>query len=430
MVVRTVGSGWHGQFVTDISIDRIQVEDLPAWSRSVSTTFLDSPVARPEVLEWRAKHFEEGRFWGAKAGGRYVGSLRTFSTPFSVPGWDGDTVDVTADAVTSVTVAATHRRRGLLRSMISMSLDEARERGEPISILVAAEWPIYGRFGYAPASQWAEIKVATRSAGAQLRRRPTAGAVREVERAEMQEAAPDLFEVVRRQRAGNLRRDESDWERIFLPELRSKDEADPIYIVHEDDAGAVDGYVSWRTTEGFEFTRGGKIQASQITAANPTARAGLWDYLLNMDVVDEVTVSNGPVDDPLRWELVDGRVLRADVIDAVWVRLLDVPAAMSARGYAGPGTLAFELVDADTGGYAAGRYLLDAGTDGATCVRTETASPELRMSHRALAAVYLGDFSLRVQHEAGLVDELVPGAIARADAMLRTGLLPWPMTGF
>jgi predicted acetyltransferase len=418
-------------FVSDISIDRIQVEDLPAWSRSVHTTFLDPhPVATPEILEWRAKHFEEGRFWGAKVGGRYVGSLRTFSTPFSVPGRDGDTVDLTADAVTSVTVAATHRRRGVLRSMISASLDEARARGEPISILVAAEWPIYGRFGYAAASQWAEVKVATRSAGAQLRQRPTGGAVREVERADMQELAPDLFEVVRRQRAGNLKRDESDWERIFLPELRGKDEADPIYIVHEDDAGTVDGYLSWRATEGFEFTRGGKVRASDIIAGNGAARTGLWDYLLNMDVVDEVTVSNGPVDDPLRWELVDGRVLRAEVIDAVWVRLLDVPAAMSARAYAVPGTLAFELVDDDTGGYAAGTYLLDAGTDGATCIRTQTASPELRMSQRALAAVYLGDFSLRVQHAAGLVDELVPGAIARADAMLRTGLLPWPITGF
>jgi predicted acetyltransferase len=418
-------------FVSDISIDRIQVEDLPAWSRSVHTTFLDPhPVATPEILEWRAKHFEEGRFWGAKVGGRYVGSLRTFSTPFSVPGRDGDTVDLTADAVTSVTVAATHRRRGLLRSMITASLDEARARGEPISILVAAEWPIYGRFGYAAASQWAEVKVATHSAGAQLRQRPTGGAVREVERADMQELAPDLFEVVRRQRAGNLKRDESDWERIFLPELRGKDEADPIYIVHEDDAGTVDGYLSWRATEGFEFTRGGKVRASDIIAGNGAARTGLWDYLLNMDVVDEVTVSNGPVDDPLRWELVDGRVLRADVIDAVWVRLLDVPAAMSARAYAVPGTLAFELVDDATGGYAAGTYLLDAGTDGATCVRTQTASPELRMSQRALAAVYLGDFSLRVQHAAGLVDEQVPGAIARADAMLRTGLLPWPITGF
>ena len=395
------------------------------------TTFLDPrPVASPEVLEWRAKHFEEGRFWGAKAGGRYVGSLRTFSTPFSVPGQDGTTVDLTADAVTSVTVAATHRRRGLLRAMISTSLQEARERGDSLSILIAAEWPIYGRFGYAAASQWAEVKVATRSAGAQLRRRPTGGTVREVERTEMQEIAPDLFEVVRRQRAGNLQRDDADWERIFLPELRGNDEPDPIYIVHEEDAGIVDGYLSWRVTEGFELTRGGKVRVSDVIAASPAARSGLWDYLLNMDVVDEVTVTNDPVDDPLRWELVNGRVLRVEPIDAVWVRLLDVPAAMSARGYAVPGALAFELVDDDTGGYTAGTYLLEAGPDGATCVRTRTVSPELRLSQRALAAVYLGDFSLRAQHAAGLVDEDAPGAIARADAMLHTGLLPWPMTGF
>jgi predicted acetyltransferase len=242
----------------------------------------------------------------------------------------------------------------------------------------------------------------------------------------MRELAPDLFEVVRRQRAGNLQRGESDWEYRFQPELRGKDDADPIYIVHEDDAGTVDGYLGWRSTEGFELTRGGKVQVSEIIAANASARTGLWDYLLNMDVVDELTVSNGPVDDPLRWELVDGRVLRTDVLDAVWVRLLDVPAAMSARGYAVPGTLAFELVDDDTGGYAAGTYLLDARTDGAACERTQTVSPALRMSQRALAAVYLGDFrcarSTRPAWSTSWSRVLSREPTLRA----RTGLLPGP----
>lgn len=415
--------------MTDISIDRVPIEDVPAWSRAMRTTFLETPDGE-ETLRWRAAHFDEGRLWGAKAGGRYVATFKTFTAPFSVPGYDGDTVDIDADGVTAVTVAATHRRRGLLRSMLTTSLAAAHDRGDPVSILIAAEWPIYGRFGYWPASQWTEYTVASRSVGARLLHAPSGGQVREADRAEMEQLTPKLFDQIRRQRAGNLCRDSSDWEWVYRPELRSTPEPDPVYIVHEDDAGVADGYLSWRATGGFDLDRGGKIRVNQVLAATPAGRAGLWDYLLNMDVVEEVTIGNAPPDEPVRLQLADGRALRAETSDAVWLRLLDVPAAMSTRGYAVPGTLVFEVIDDDIGGYGAGRYILEAGDSEASCTRASTGAPQLRMSQRALAGVYLGDSSLRLQHAAGLVEELQSGAIARADAMLRTGLLPWTMTGF
>ncbi|MGI8881347.1 MAG: GNAT family N-acetyltransferase [Jatrophihabitans sp.] len=409
------------------TVHRIAVEDLPAWSRAVRTTMLEDPTERPELLAWRATHFDETTSWAVRDGGRYIGTLRTFETELTVPGWDGDTLEVDADAVTGVSVAATHRRRGILRQMLENSLELARDRGAPVSILIAAEWPIYGRFGYWPASRWCEATVSPRSAGARMG--AGNGTVRQWDAAEVHAIAPDVFDRTRRLRTGNIVRDASDWERVFLPELRSPSDPEPTYIVHESSDGP-DGFLAWHSTDGFGLTSGGKIRVNDLVAATPDAHAGLWNYLLSIDVVDEIAIANLSVDDPLPLLLTDGRTLRPRPMDALWLRILDVPAALTARGYAVAGRLAFEVVDDGTGDCTAGRYVLDAGDAAATCLRDDTASPQLRLSQRALAGVYLGDSSLRLQQAAGLVEELEAGALRRADAMLRTGLAPWPMSGF
>jgi predicted acetyltransferase len=132
----------------------------------------------------------------------------------------------------------------------------------------------------------------------------------------------------------------------------------------------------------------------------------------------------------VRWLLGDGRALKQEYCgDAVWLRVLDVPGALSARGYATPGRLVLEVVDDSLGGYAAGRYLLDAAEDGATCTRT-TESPDLRLSQHTLASAYLGDHSLRALAVGGGIDEFTAGAVTRADAMLATPTRPWNATGF
>lgn len=413
----------------ELTVHRVAVEDLPAWSRAVRTTMLEDPSERPELLAWRATHFDEATTWGVRDGARYIGTLRTFETSLTVPGWDGDTLEVDADAVTGVSVAATHRRGGILRQMLGHSQNVARDRGAAVSILIAAEWPIYGRFGYWPASRWCEATVSPRSAGARLRVSAGTGTVRQWDAADVHAIAPEVFDRARRLRTGNIVRDASDWERLFLPELRSPTGPEPTFIVHES-ANGIDGFLGWRSTDAFGLTKGGKIRVDNLVAATPDAHAGLWNYLVSMDVVDEIAIENLAVDDPLPLLLTDGRTLRPRLIDAVWLRILDVPAALSARGYAMAGRLAFEVVDEDTGGCTAGRYVLDAGGTPATCMRDDTATPQLRLSQRALAGVYLGDSSLRLQQAAGLVEELETGALRRADAMLRTGLAPWPMSGF
>ena len=147
-------------------------------------------------------------------------------------------------------------------------------------------------------------------------------------------------------------------------------------------------------------------------------------------MVGEVTFQRRPVDEPIRWLLTDGRALRQTYTgDDVWVRLLDVPAALSARGYAGSGRVVLDVVDDDMGGYASGRYVLEASEAGAACTRT-TADADLLMSQRTLASIYLGGFTLRQLAIGSNVEELTPGALLRTDALFSTTLPPWNATGF
>jgi predicted acetyltransferase len=157
----------------------------------------------------------------------------------------------------------------------------------------------------------------------------------------------------------------------------------------------------------------------------------LSEYLTGMDAVSEITLRQRPVDEPLRWLLPDGRALHQDYCgDGVWLRLLDVPAALSARRYLSPGRVVLELVDEDVGGYAAGRYVLDGSPDAASCQHADGESADLRLSQRTLASAYFGGFSLRQRSVVEPVDELTPGALDRVDAMFATPLAPWCATSF
>ena len=168
----------------------------------------------------------------------------------------------------------------------------------------------------------------------------------------------------------------------------------------------------------------------EFVAGSDTAYRNLWSYLASLDVIGEVKLHGRAVDEPVRWLLTDGRALKQDYCgDHTWLRLLDVPAALSARGYAVPGRVVFEVIDDDLGGYAAGRFALDADVDGAVCTRTAD-SPDLRLPQRVLASAYLGDQSLRALSVAGGVDELSAGALARVDAMFSSALRPWNATMF
>jgi predicted acetyltransferase len=420
--------------VTDIEVvNPVPVDEVRPWLTTMATTFLSDTAGEDfdrDVEAYRREWFGD-RAWGARAAGRWVATLATEPRVVTVPGPNATTVDLMADALTAVTVNATHRRRGLLTQMLSASLRAAKDRGDALSMLIAAEWPIYGRYGYAPATQAAEYTLYTR-VRPDLVRPSDGGSVRQLDPADLGDIAPAVFDAARLLRAGQVDRPGDWWpRRLGLDGYRpAKHGKTPNYIVHEGSDGP-DGLLWWSSTRDFELDgQLGAVKVGDLCAAGPAAYRNLWAYLAGLDAVSEVTLPHRPVDEPIRWLLSDGRALRQTYAgDDLWVRLLDVPAALSARGYTGSGQIVLDVVDDDTGGYAAGRYRLDASADGAEC-RPSTQAADLRITQRALAAVYLGAFSLRQLSLGGGIDELTPGALSRTDALFATPLPPWNATGF
>jgi predicted acetyltransferase len=408
-------------------VNPVPVDEIRPWLASMATTFLSDPTEAVEDAPARAQSWDADRVWGARSGNRWVATLRTIPRRMTLP---GTADDIAADALTNVTVSATHRRQGLLRTMLTQSLQAAVDRGDAVSVLIAAEWPIYGRFGYAPACDFADYTAFTREPGAQLIVN-TSGSVRQVDADELGAIGPGVFAAARAQRAGNIDRPSHWWDReLGLNGVRPGDKRPRVHIVHEGASGP-DGYVTWASTGDWSLSgRLGEVTVRDLVAANDTAYAGLWQYLLGLDVIDQIHLEQRPVDEPLHWLLRDGRTLRqTHRLDWMWVRILDVAKVLSARRYGCAGAVVIEVVDPDGPSVTAGRYLLTGGPDGAECVRT-TRTADLTIHQRALAASCLGGSSLRSQQPIGLVEEETRGALVRLDAMLATGLAPWCATSF
>jgi predicted acetyltransferase len=411
----------------------VSVDEVEPWLAAFATTLLGSPWDDdfPRWVERWRRDWPDDTVWGVRDRGRWVATLATEQRMITVPGTtQGSTVDVAADALTAVTVAATHRRRGLLRQMITQSLQAAVDRGDALAILIAAEWPIYGRYGYAPATRTSDYTFFPRRAGATVAPDPF-GAVRQIDPTELRGHAATIFDRARHRWAGQVGRPGDWWfRRLGTDGYAAMSSGRGTWIVHESDDGP-DGLLAWKPTRDMELNgEMGAVGVMEFAAASDAAYRNLWAYLSSLDVISDVVLHERPVDEPVRWLLPDGRTLRQEATnDHTWLRLLDVPAALSMRGYGVPGQVVLEVFDEDLGGYGAGRYLLDAGPAGATCTPT-TESADLQLSQRALAACYLGDHTLRELTIAGVIDELRPGALARADAMFATALRPWNATMF
>jgi predicted acetyltransferase len=419
--------------MTDIDIrNPIPVDQVDGWLTALNTALLGSPYL-PDFARRIAiyrREWDPERVWGAQVDGRWIATLATEARRLSVPGSAGTTEEVVADGVTGVSVSATHRRRGLLTAMLGASQQAARDRGEPVSILIAAEWGIYGRYGYAPASDQTDYIYYPRRPHAAIAPSGT-GTVRQIEPDEAAGFAATLYDRARRQRVGQIDRPGDWWSRrLGLDGYERPAETRPHWIVREGPDGP-DGLLAWRVTGDFEVDGTmGSLEVQDLIAANDDAYRDLWAYLSGIDLIGEISLPAGPVDESARWLTGDGRALRAaHTGDGLWLRLLDVPAALAARRYAVADRLVLDVLDAAPGGYGQGRFALDGGPDGAQC-STTTESADLQVTQPALAAVYLGGRSLRQVAVAGGVVEVRPGALARADAMLATATAPWNATMF
>lgn len=352
-----------------------------------------------------------------------VGTGRNYSLELTLPGG----AIIPTGGVSWISVRPTHRRRGILRSIMSYLADESAARGEPVSILTASEGGIYERFGYG---------VATRHIGIELERRaiafraspPSRGRVRMIEPHEHAKIAPEVFERVRRARPGAVSRPESWWTGEWAPRESVKHRFDVVFEID----GRIDGFAVYGIEGGWDLNRPDKtVVLRDFVAATAEAEAALWRFLCDVDLTTRVTAIRVPVDLDLPWLLADARQVRTTMLsDFLWLRPIDVVAFLGARTYAASGRLVLEVLDPSRpAAGAAGRFLLDAGTDGTECTRTEH-EPDLVLDVAVLGAISLGAISPTVLARAGRIEARTPGSASVAAQLFASAREPYNFTWF
>ncbi|MFJ5777471.1 GNAT family N-acetyltransferase [Streptomyces sp. NPDC093094] len=406
----------------DIVVRPVTEAEVPDWSRALNTGFLRTPAVSDAEAADRASSVDLSRTLGAFDAGRCVATFRSFAQELTAVGG----AVVPADAVTNVTVTPTHRRRGLLSRMMAVDLAAAKERGDVVATLIAAEYPIYGRFGFGPATWAAEWTVDVARTG--LDRRwsgPAEGRVDLVDPQDVRGLGPELYERVRRAQPGAVDRSERWWQ-VATGALRLERSpwSEPFFAVYRSGDGGVEGLVSYRSDDNWQVKQPhNTASVDWMVAATPAAERALWHYLCSIDWITRVKSGWRAPDDLLPLLLPDPRAARLTTqSDWLWVRVLDVVRALEARTYGGAGALVLEV--ADEAGPAAGRYLLEASAEGASCAPT-TRDADLVLGAGELGALWLGDESAVRLAALGRVREQRAGAARLADALLRTSRRPW-----
>jgi predicted acetyltransferase len=378
-----------------------------------------------EVNQSWAELIDADRAHGAfSAAGQLVGLARYFPTDLRVPGGN-----VAAAGVTAVAVLSTHRRQGHLTRLMRSQLAAVADEQIPVALLVAAEWPIYGRYGYGPAVDACRFELHAHTARF---RRPATGSIELVSPAAVRPALEAAHEARRARTPGAIRRDAEVWDRLAglcgWPG-QTFDAGLQRGAVWHDDEGTVQGAVAYTVDDTWTRNRPtGRADVRLLLGATPEAERELWRHLCDIDWVETVSAGNRGIDDPLPLFLDDGRAAAAlDHFDCIWARILDVPAALGARRAEQAATVVVEVTD-DLG-YASGRWRLDLAPDGAD-VGATTESADVALPVEALGALYLGGRSARRLHEAGWIDQRAPGGIERLDASLRTATAPWSPTTY
>jgi predicted acetyltransferase len=388
-------------------------------------TFLETTEAAfgaglPDEVWEDLKHIlETDRSFGAFDGARMVGSASAFSLRFSVPGGEVD-----GAGVTMVGVLPSHRRRGVLRKMMTSQLREIAERGEPIAALWASEDAIYGRYGYGAATVQALIDM-PRHRATFHDDSPIAGTLRLVEQDEALELFPVVYEAVRRERPGTFVRSETWWRHRIL-RAPGRDEGGPFFKALLEHDGAPAGYAIYQVNQKWEqgFSRG-SVELREVMAATPAAHLDIWKFLFGIDLVESVRSTSFflPSDHPLQLMLAEPRYLRFLLSNGLWVRIVDVTAALEARTYAQDGSVTLQVADPLLDANA-GTWRMDVDGGRAT-VRKTGGDADVCIGIAELGALYLGQFTFAQLAAAGRIEAPDPGALARADDMWRTTVAPW-----
>jgi len=392
------------------------------WAGPGHSSPFGSRISGKELARYQSEVRELDRTQAAFADGKLVGTSGLYTLEVTVPG----TRQVAMGGVTSVGVLPTHRRRGLLRGMMRAMLEDCHARGEVLAGLSASEGSIYGRYGFGPATgdvRWELDRAKARLASGSTQ---WPGRLELVDGTAMAAAAPSLHDTVRQIRVGQVSAAPGTWTSAVQGGQKR-------FVLHYGPDGSagrggpVDGAAIYR----YDLTGGGTVQVDWLEATSADAYTALWMLLADLDLTRRVVAAKRPVDEPLRWQLADTRALRVTrTADDLWIRLVDVGGALAARTYLAPGSLVLEVTDAFCP-WNTGRWLLDGGPEGASCSRAAAGvTAELALDAATLGSLYLGGTAPGTLARAGLIRELVPGALNRAAAMLAQPDAPFNPIGF
>ncbi|HLK00044.1 MAG TPA: GNAT family N-acetyltransferase, partial [Streptosporangiaceae bacterium] len=399
------------------SIRPVNRAEFDEFDLVMQQAFHGSP-ASPESEAIRAGIFEFPRTLAAFDESSIVGTASAYSFSMTVPGGA-----VPCAGVTWVSVLPSHRRRGVLRSLMRRQLADVDAAGrEPIAALWASEAGIYERYGYGRAS-WHLSLTVHRGEGVLARdgaSRADGVRVRLVAPSSAREALASVYDQVRASRPGFFARNTAWWDRVLSDPEASRGRAGPLRCVLASDSAGPRGYALYAGTQQWEddtFLPSSTLAVRELVAADAAASAALWGDLLSRDLTTSFRADLRPADDPLLYQLADPRRTRPTISDGLWVRLVDVAAALSARRYSAPVSVVIAVRDRELPKNE-GHWRLttavadeaDAGGLAAVCSRTDDAA-DLEVDVASLGAAYLGGTRLGTLAGAGLVTELRPGAV-------------------
>jgi predicted acetyltransferase len=400
---------------SDITVRTIAEAEFDKFQNAINRGFGGDPPSKADAYPI-AKVLEPARSFAAFDGDSIVGTCAAFSLDLTVPGGV-----LPMGGTTMVTVHPTHRRRGLLRRMMQAHLDEVRSHGDPIAGLWCSESSIYQQFGYGLAVEHYEMD-------ADADRIHFIGAapsqdIRAIEFEEARKILPEIFDAVRSTRPGMFSRSAGWWEAEVFRDVESEREgrtAKRIVISQGD--GGVEGYAIYRQRPKWPEFPENEIYLTELFAKTASARLALWRFMMNIDLHPKVQFWNMPIDDELFWCVSEPRRLRRRINDSLWIRVLDIPRALSSRAYADTGTCVLGIRDPFLPEND-GSYRLTVNSAGAEC-RATSEEPAIRCDINAVGSLFLGGNRATTLSRAGLITG-DPDSIRKLERMFAWSPLPW-----
>lgn len=377
--------------IADMAIDA----DAEGFLRADSRGFLDEDPTDAAVSQMRDTM--RGRrnigVYDASAGSWPIATVNSWVTPLSVPGGEIDMW-----AISSVTVAGTHRRRGIARALLEGELRAAASAGIPVAGLTVSEATIYGRYGFGSAVPVARFKIDTRRSGWIGPQAP--GRIRYADKKTLADDLEMLHEQSRTSRSGQVAGWRGRWERMAGLAEGDKEAAAVRGIRYLDADGAVRGAMAY-TLADIPGAFRSELRIRMMLTTTEEALRALWEFVVQHDLVDRASADLRPVDDPLPWLVADQRAVTTEVHDHGWLRVLDVPTALQARTYRSPLDLVLRVEDLL--GFADGTWRVRIDADGRAEVSATDAAPHVTLGVVELSAAYVGGESLSRLAAAGRV---------------------------